>query len=125
LNEPNNDAGSTGQGPAGKPEILTAAQKAQWVEKYRKSGLSLRRFSDQSGLGYMSLYRWVKKQERTIELRQSHSHQAIDFAELKLPLTQSTPRSDWAVELTLPNGTVLLMSKDTPPTLVDQLLRVC
>jgi transposase-like protein len=125
MNEPNNDAGSTGQGPAGKPEILTAAQKAQWVEKYRKSGLSLRRFSDQSGLGYMSLYRWVKKQERTIELRQSHSHQAIDFAELKLPLTQSTPRSDWAVELTLPNGTVLRMSKDTPSTLVDQLLRVC
>jgi hypothetical protein len=29
------------------------------------------------------------------------------------------------VELTLPNGTVLRMSKDTPPTLVDQLLRLC
>jgi hypothetical protein len=42
---------------------------------------------------------------------------------LKLPV--SAPRSDWAVELSLPNGTVLRMSKDTPPALVDQLLRVC
>jgi hypothetical protein len=47
----------------------------------------------------------------------------MDFAELKLPV--NTPRCDWAVELTLPNGTVLRMSKDTPPALVDQLLRVC
>jgi transposase-like protein len=125
MNEPNNDAGSTAEAPAAKPEIFTAAQKAEWVEKYLKSGLSLRRFSGQSGLGYMSLYRWVKKQERTTESRQSHSDQAIDFAELNLPLTPSTPRSDWAVELTLRNGTVLRMSKDTPPTLVDQLLRVC
>jgi len=125
MNEPNNDAASIAEAPAGKPEILTAAQKAEWVEKYLKSGLSLRGFSGQSGLGYMSLYRWVKKQERTIESRQSHSDQAIDFAELNLPLTPSTPRSDWAVELTLPNGTVLRMSKDTPATLVDQLLRVC
>jgi len=29
------------------------------------------------------------------------------------------------VELALANGTVLRLTKDTPPTLVDQLLRIC
>jgi len=71
----------------------------------------------------MSLYRWVTKQRGTTESRQEQPPEALDFAELKLPV--SAPRSDWAVELSLPNGTVLRMSKDTPPALVDQLLRVC
>ena len=35
-----------------------------------------------------------------------------------------TPAPESA-DSTLPNGTVLRMSKDTPPALVDQLLRVC
>lgn len=71
----------------------------------------------------MSLYRWVRKQQGVGKLQGKHAQAAIDFAELKLPV--GTQRSDWAVELTLPNGTVLRMSKDTPPSLVDQLLRVC
>jgi len=122
MNEPNNDAAAS-SAEAAPPRLRTfsASQKAEWVEKYLKSGLSLRQFSDQSGLGYMSLYRWVKKQEGTTESGQEHA--PIDFAELKLPV--SAPRSDWAVELSLPNGTVLRMSKDTPPALVKQLLRVC
>jgi len=124
MNEPNNDAAAS-SAEAAPPRLRTfsASQKAEWVEKYLKSGLSLRQFSDQSGLGYMSLYRWVKKQERATEAGQKRGPEAIDFAELKLPV--SAPRSDWAVELSLPNGTVLRMSKDTPPALVKQLLRVC
>ena len=123
MNEPNNDAASTAEAAPRKLQTSSASQKAEWVEKYLKSGLSLRQFSNQSGLGYMSLYRWVKKQGGITESRQKRAPEAIDFAELKLPA--STPRCDWAVELTLPNGTVLRMSKDTPPALVDQLLRVC
>jgi transposase-like protein len=123
MNEPNNDTASTAEAAPRKLKTSSASQKAEWVEKYLKSGLSLRQFSNQSGLGYMSLYRWVKKQGGTIESGQKAAPALIDFAELKLPL--STPRSDWAVELSLPNGTVLRMSKDTPPALVDQLLRLC
>lgn len=123
MNEPNNEAASTAEAAARKLKILSASQKAEWVEKYLKSGLSLREFSNQSGLGYMSLYRWVRKQRESAEPRPKRASEAIDFAELKLPA--SIQRSDWAVELSLPNGTVLRMSKDTPPGLVDQLLRVC
>jgi transposase-like protein len=123
MNEPNNDAASNAEVAPRRLRTLSASQKAEWVEKYLKSGLSLRPFSKQSGLGYRSLHRWVKKQRGATELGQKHAPEAIDFAELQLPV--SAPRSDWAVELTLPNGTVLRMSKDTPPALVDQLLRVC
>lgn len=123
MNEPNSDAGSITEAPARKFRTLSAPQRAEWVQKYLESGLSLREFSSQHGLGYMSLYRWVRKQRAAGKPQGKHAQEVIDFAELKLPV--STQRSDWAVELTLPNGTVLRMSKDTPPTLVDQLLRVC
>jgi transposase-like protein len=123
MNEPNNDAASTAEAAPQNLQAFSASQKAEWVEKYLKSGLSLRQFSKQSGLGYRSLHRWVKKQRGAAASGQKHAPEAINFAELQLPV--SAPRSDWAVELTLPNGTVLRMSKDTPPSLVDQLLRVC
>jgi transposase-like protein len=123
MNEANSDAASITETPARKSPTLSASQKAEWVQKYLESGLSLREFSSQHGLGYMSLYRWVRKQRGVGKPQGKHPPEAIDFTELKWPV--STPGSDWAVELTLPNGTVLRMSKDTPPTLVDQLLRVC
>jgi transposase-like protein len=123
MNEPNNGAASTAEAAPQRLRTSSASQKAEWVEKFLKSGLSLRQFSKQSGLGYRSLHRWVKKQRGANEPGQTHAPEVIDFAELKLPV--STPRSDWAVELSLPNGTVLRMSKDTPPALVEQLLRVC
>ena len=123
MNEPNSDAASITEAPARKFRTLSAPQRAEWVQKYLESSLSLRKFSSEHGLGYMSLYRWVRKQRGVGKPQGKPAQEPIDFAELKLPV--STQRSDWAVELTLPNGTVLRMSKDTPPSLVDQLLRVC
>jgi transposase-like protein len=123
MNEPNDEPASTAEAAPQEFQTFSASQKAEWVEKYLQSGLSLRQFGKQTGLRYMSLYRRVKKQRGITESRQKHAPQAIDFAELNLPV--STRRSDWAVELSLPNGTVLRMSKDTPSALVEQLLRVC
>jgi len=45
------------------------------------------------------------------------------FEELSLPALAAG--SDWAVELALPNGTVLRLSKEVPAAMLDQLLRVC
>jgi transposase-like protein len=123
MNEPNREAASVAEVPAQTLRTLTASQKAEWAEKYLQSGLGLREFSSQHGLGYMSLYRWVRKRRGGSKPQEKQAQEAISFAELKLP--GSAQRSAWAVELTLPNGTVLRMSKDTPPTLVDQLLRLC
>jgi transposase-like protein len=123
MNEPSESSTTTTTTPVRKLKIVSVGQKAEWVTKYLESGLSLREFSDQHGLGYMSLYRWVRKQRGLSKPPPKRSDGAIDFTELKLPVRAQ--RSDWAVELTLPNGTVLRLAKDTPPTLVEQLLRVC
>lgn len=122
MNEANVVAATAAAGTVPPAGSLTAEQKAELVQKFLQSGLGLRGFSRQHGIGYMSLYRWVRKEQGGVAPRPTSSRE-VDFTELKLP--DSGERSDWAVELTLPNGTVLRMTKDTPPALVEQLLRVC
>lgn len=102
----------------------TPEEKAQWVKRFQACGLSIRKFSEQHNLPRMSLWRWVKTaQEGTIADASGTNSSQTDFAELKLP--DVLGRSDWAAELTLPNGTILRLSKDVPATVVDQLLRIC
>jgi transposase-like protein len=97
---------------------VSAEAKAQWVKRFHESGLSLRKFSSQHPVSLMSLCRWVK--EAQDGMAPSPTPQ---FEELTLPPLAGG--SDWAAELTLPNGTVLRLSKEVPATMIDQLLRVC
>src|SRR5205823_3621532 len=96
----------------------SAEEKAQWVKRFHESGLSLRKFSAQHSVSLMSICRWVN---------QAKDPQAASgtprFEELRLPLLAAD--SDWAAELTLPNGTILRLSKEVPAAMLDQLLRVC
>jgi transposase-like protein len=96
----------------------SAEEKAQWVKRFHESGLSLRKFSAQHSVSLMSICRWVN---------QAKDPQAAcgtpQFEELPLPPLAAD--SDWAAELTLPNGTVLRLSKEVPAAMLDQLLRVC
>jgi transposase-like protein len=110
--------------PAREHLPRTPEEKAQWVERFLASGLSLRKFSQEHDLPRMSLWRWVKEARATSAADGSGANCATTrFAELKLPTALG--RSDWAVELTLPNGTILRLSKDVPSAVVDQLLRLC
>jgi transposase-like protein len=122
MNESNTAPATTALGAQPPSSRLTAEQKAEVVQKFLQSGLGLREYSRQHGIGYMSLYRWVRK-ERKVVAPPPASPRVVEFTEIKLPA--QTNRSDWAVELSLPNGTVLRMIKDTPSALVEQLLRVC
>jgi transposase-like protein len=123
MNEPSSEAAQNPEAPARKCRTYSAAEKAEWVKQYRQSGLSQREFSKRAGIEYMSLYRWARKQRESSSPAQQPVRSALAFAEIKLP--PSPQRSDWAVELALANGTVLRLTKDTPSTLVDQLLRIC
>lgn len=122
MNELKIAPATTAPGAQSQPSSLTTEQKAELAKKFLQAGLSLREFSRQQGIGYKSLSRWVRK-EQAVVAKPPTSTRPIDFTEIKLPAQAS--RTDWAVELSLPNGTVLRMTKDTPPTLVEQLLRVC
>ena len=120
MDEPGGQPVKSVEAPVTQLNSLTAEQKSELAKKFLQSGLALREFSRQHGVGYMSLYRWVRK-ERGVIAPVQKPPQLVDFAEVKLPVE----RSEWAVELMLPNGTVLRMSKDTPLRMLEQLLRLC
>jgi hypothetical protein len=69
----------------------------------------------------MSLWRWVNK-ARAEAVRASESA-APAFTEIAL--LPSGERSDWAAELSFPDGKVLRLSKAAPAAMLEQLLRVC
>jgi transposase-like protein len=111
--------------PAKPPrEYLTPTpeEKAQWVKRFQESGLSIRKFSAQHDLPRMSLWRWVREVPAP-EGASLAGGVTSPFTELKLPA--GLAGSNWAVELTLPNGTVLRMSRDVPAEMVERLLRLC
>ncbi len=116
-----NDSPEVSTLPIGKFQC-SPEQRAQWVERFCDSGLSLREFSAQHGLGYMSLWRWVRKAQRH-ETSDQAAPAAPAFTEIKL--APSVERADWVAELSLPNGKVLRLAKDVPAWLLEQLLQLC
>jgi len=111
----------------GKPKEylpVSPEEKAQWVKRFFESGLSIRKFSATHDIPRMSLWAWVDEDRRRRLMSETTLPvAAAQFTEIKVPPTVS--RCDWTAELTLPNGTVLRLSKDVPTGMLDQLLRVC
>jgi transposase-like protein len=106
--------------PSARPtrRAASAEEKAQWVKRFHESGLSLRKFSAQHSVSLMSMCRWVNQAKEA-----QAASPTPQFEELSLPpLAANCP---WAAELTLPNGTVLRLSREVPAGMLDQLLRVC
>lgn len=66
----------------------------------------------------MSICRWVN-QAKGVQA----ASPTPQFEELRLPPLAA--EGHWAAELTLPNGTVLRLSKEVPTGMLEQLLRVC
>ena len=139
MSETSVEAPAKAEGPNREYLPVSAEEETQWVKRFLESGLSIRKFAKQNDIPRMSLWRWVRRgSERSgasaVALKGSGAAgeqntlgkvepSAAPFAEVKFPAGFGQP--NWAVEVTLPNGTVLRLSKDTPPTLVDQLLRIC
>lgn len=106
-----------------EPPALPVAteHKDQWVKRFLESGLSIRKFSITHDIPRMTLWRWVK----TVEASQLEAGPLanVEFAEVKLPLGPG--RLDWVAELSLPDGTVLRLSREVPTAMLQQLLRLC
>jgi transposase-like protein len=100
---------------------LSEEEKAQCARRFLESGLSLREFSAQNGLGYMALWRWVQR-ERKQAVTVSTSA-APSFTEIQL--SAAAPAPPWVAEWSLPNGAVLRVSKEVPAAVLEQLLRLC
>jgi hypothetical protein len=91
----------------------SAAERAQWARRFHQSGLTQRDFASQEGLRLSTLQRWV---------RQAPLASAPPaFAELKFP----APSPRWVGEVVRPDGTVVRLASDAPPTWLASCLPPC
>src|SRR5579872_4238506 len=90
----------------------TAAERAQWVERYWQSGLAQREFAAQHGLKIATLQRWVTQAPAV----------APAFTEVKLPPLLA---AGWTAEVVRPSGATLRLTNAVSSTLLEQLLRAC
>jgi hypothetical protein len=96
----------------------TPKEIADWITRYRGSGLGLRAFAKQHGLSRSQLHYWVYD-KRYAHLRQSSTAPAV-FREIKL--ATGLGLSNWAVEISLPAGPVLRFSATATPAWVGAVI---
>jgi transposase-like protein len=85
--------------------VMPAGRRAQMVEAYRASGLTMAGFARREKLKYATFAGWVTRAQRM-----DAAPGAIKFAEVKLPFAPSASRAD-QLEVQMPDGTVLRGSR--------------
>lgn len=107
---------------SGKEE---GSERAQWVRRYRESGLGLKRFAQRHGLRATQLHYWTYQSAAGAA---SERKGAPIFQEVALPADWSkNPR--WAAEIGFPDGLVVRLSSGAEvawaSALVESLRRPC
>lgn len=94
---------------------LTPEERAEWVSRYRLSGLTQAQFAQQHGLKLTTLQWWIYGQRR----KQQHS--AAGFREIAVsPLW---PAGAWAAELTWPSGVTVRLAAGAEASWIEALLK--
>ena len=97
----------------------TSTERARWVRRYDRSGLTQREFAVRHQLGLSTLQKWVAHCRTQAD---SGSVAQPLWQEFKLPAAPGAAR--WAVELVRPDGLILRVADDAPVELIAGLLRV-
>ena len=84
------------------------AERERWIEKYRVSGMGLRRFAQRHGLKPGQLHYWVYQCPKPPVGRDGPPA----FQELRLP-APALASSLWSAEIGLPNGTTVRLARET------------
>jgi transposase-like protein len=82
--------------------VTPAERRAQVVQAFRASGMTMAAFARRERLNYATFAGWVAKAQRSPVVKRP-----IAFAELRLPFVAPTPLAGDQVEVRLPDGTVL------------------
>jgi transposase-like protein len=93
----------------------SSAERADWVARYRASGMALHRFAQAHGLRPAQLHYWV------YQTRPVAPGTAPRFQEVKLGELLAQP--PWTVELELPGGPTVRVPASVDPTWVAELIR--
>jgi transposase-like protein len=109
---------------AGRPRRrLSLQQKADYLERFLQSGLTVAEFCRQTQLAPSCLQRWLKLLEPAKAQGACATQPAALFQELPMP--KPPTNVSWSVELCRPNGTVLRLAQPLSPPLLEQLLGIC
>jgi hypothetical protein len=96
----------------------TPEQRAKWVRRYERSGLSQREFAARHQLGLSTLRKWIA--QNGVETSLAADAQP-GWHELKLTALPGATR--WAAEVVRPDGLVVRVAHDTPVAMLEELLR--
>ena len=104
----------------------TPDEIADWVSRYRASGLGLRRFAQEHGIAATRLHYWVYQKSRS----RSAGLEAVRPVFQELKLAEGLPLlPNWAAEISLPEGLAARFSAAAPPVwigaVVQSLRRTC
>jgi transposase-like protein len=95
----------------------TPEQRAKWVRRYQRSGLSQREFAEQHDLGLFTLRKWIA--QNALQPPGGSEGRAV-WQELKLDGLPSATR--WAAEVVRADGLVVRVAPDAPAALLAELL---
>jgi hypothetical protein len=96
----------------------TPEQRAKWVRRYERSGLSQREFAERHRLGLFALRKWVAQ-----EGSQASSGRKGKPVWQELKLNGVSGAARWVAEVVRPDGLVVRVAQDTPGALLAELLR--
>jgi len=96
----------------------TPEQRAKWVRRYERSGLSQREFAERHRLGLFTLRKWISQDGK--QALSGRNGKPV-WQELKLDGVSGASR--WAAEVVRPDGFVVRVAQDTPSALLAELLR--
>ena len=93
-------------------------QIAGWVSRYRGSGLGLRQFAERHGLPPTRLHYWVYQKNRA-----PATASPVPVAGFQqISLVGGLPLPSWALEVTLPAGSVARFSATAPPAWIGAVM---
>ncbi len=109
----------------GADGLVSTADRARWVARYRSSGLGLLEFAESHGLNRGRLHYWIYGRGR---VKEEAIAKPPVFREVRLPIA-GPDHPKWAAELALPDGVTLRLSAGTDPdwigSVVNSLRRPC
>jgi hypothetical protein len=92
---------------------FTPEEIADWIRRYRASGLGLRAFGGQHGIPTGRLHYWLYQKRHSKPSKPLSP--VSEFQELRLPPGLSGP-PDWAAEVSLSRSVVVRFSAGAAPT---------
>ena len=100
-----------------KHRYCSKNERAEWITRYRSSGLRPAQFAEQHGLKLGTLRNWIQKEGHGSSLGRETS----GFQELLLPSVAAA--GPWAAEVQLPGGVVVRLGVAATPSWIASLLK--